>query len=377
MDTAAYSTWIEVDLEAIRNNLHELRRISGVKVMAVVKANGYGHGIVETARAAEQGGAAWLGVARIEEALALRAAQIASPILVLGYTAPLRAREAALNGISLAVYDPDLAAAYSAEGMKVARRICVHAKFDTGMGRLGAFPEEGLDFIQRLMKLPGIELEGMFTHFARSDEPEFETTHWQISRFQALVGQLSQAGLRPPLVHAANSAAALYFPEARYDLVRCGIAIYGLDPSAQTPLPNTFRTALTWKAHLASVKVLPENHGVGYSYRYVTQHSERIGTVAVGYADGFRRRVGNFALVGGKRVKVAGGVCMDQMMLQLDDVPEARAGDEVVLIGQQGDQVIRAEEIGGAWNSVNYDVVCGLQARVPRLYLNQDDGAVL
>ncbi len=370
MDTAAYSTWLEIDLEAIRANLRELRRISGVKVMAVVKANGYGHGIVEAGQAALQGGANWLGVARIEEALALRAALITQPILVLGYTSPLRAGEAAVNGISLAVYDLDLAQAYSSAAFNLGRLIRVHAKLDSGMGRLGNFPEEGLPFIQRLNELPGLELEGMFTHFARSDEPELETTAWQNSRFCTLVAELSRRGLRPPLVHAANSAAALYFPDTRYDLVRCGISIYGLHPSSGAPLPETFRPALTWKAHLTSVKFLPENHGVGYSYRYTTHQRERIGVVSVGYADGFRRRVGNFALVGGQRVKCAGGVCMDQIMLQLEDVPDAKIGDEVVLIGRQGSQTITAEEIGDEWGTVNYDVVCGLEARVPRLYLN-------
>jgi alanine racemase len=376
MDTSAYSTWLEIDCDAIRTNLRELRRISGRPVMAVVKANGYGHGIVEAGRAALQGGASWLGVARIEEALVLRAARLTCPILVLGYTSPLRAGEAAVNGVSLAVYDPDLAAAYSDVALKLGRRIRVHAKFDSGMGRLGVFPEDGVAFIRQLAGLPALEVEGMFTHFARSDEPGLVTTAWQNERFAALVNALGQCGLRPPLVHASNSAAALYFPETHYDLVRCGIAIYGLHPSAEAPLPETFRPALTWKAHLSSVKLLPPEHGVGYSYRYTTHKQERIGAVAVGYADGLRRRVGNFALVGGKRVRLAGGVCMDQIMLQLDEVPEAKIGDEVVLLGRQGEALITAEEIAREWGTVNYDVVCGLQARVPRIYMNGMDETV-
>ncbi len=373
MDTAALSNWLEIDLDAIRSNVRELGRISGVKVMAIVKANGYGHGIVKAGVAALQGGADWLGVARIEEALVLRAAGVTHPLLVLGYTSPLRAAEAALQEISLAVYDLELAEAYGGIAKKMGRQIKIHAKFDSGMGRLGVFPEDGLAFMQNLVRIAGLEIEGMFTHFARSDEPDVATTDWQIQRFQSLVGQLAPIGLRPPLVHAANSAAALYFPEARFDMVRCGIAIYGLQPSAEAPLPDAFRPALSWKAHLSSVKYLPANHGIGYSYRYTTQAREKIGVVPAGYADGFRRRVGNFALVGGKRVKLAGGVCMDQIMLRLDDVPEARFGDEVVLIGRQGDETITAEEIGREWGTVNYDVVCGLQARVPRLYLHERD----
>ncbi len=375
MNTAAYSTWLEIDLSAIRQNVGELCRISGVTVMAVVKANGYGHGMVEVGRAALQGGAGWLGVARIEEALALRAAGITQPVLVLGYTPAERSAEAALQDIHLAVFDVDLAEAYSAEMVRLGTRLRVHAKFDSGMGRLGVFPEEGLPFARRLAGLPGLEVEGAFTHFARADEPAAETTDWQIGRFAQLIDELEQAGLRPPVVHAANSAAALYFPAARFDLVRSGIAIYGLDPSAEAPLPASFRPALTWKAHLTGVKTLPAHHGVGYAYRYTTRTTERIGTVAVGYADGLRRRVGNFALLRGRQVPLAGGVCMDQIMLQLDEIPEARAGDEVVLIGRQGDAVIRAEDWGREWNTVNYDVVCGLQARVPRIYLNRWDEA--
>ena len=371
MDTAALSNWLEIDLDAIRGNVRTLRRISGGKLMAVVKANGYGHGIVEAGVAALQGGADWLGVARIEEALGLRAAGVTHPLLVLGYTSPLRAAEAVLQEISLAVYDLDFAESYARIAQNLKRRLKIHAKFDSGMGRLGVFPEVGLAFMQTLARTDGLEVEGMFTHFARSDEPEAATTDWQIQRFQNLVDQLSQVGLRPPLVHAANSAAALYFPQARYDMVRSGIAIYGLQPSAEAPLPDTFRPALSWKAHLSSVKFLPANHGIGYGYRYTTQAQERIGVVPAGYADGFRRRVGNFALVGGKRVRLAGGVCMDQIMLQLDEVPEARCGDEVVLIGRQGDETITAEEIGREWGTVNYDVVCGLQARVPRLYFHE------
>lgn len=373
MNTEAYSTWLEIDLDAIRKNVFELRRICGNKVMAVVKANGYGHGMVEVARAALSGGASWLGVARLEEALDLRAAGINANILVLGYTAPLRVVEAAENQISLAIYDRKLAQEYSARVMSAGYQLAVHAKFDSGMGRLGYFPEDGMSFMRDLTSLPGLVVEGVFTHFARSDEPEKETTAWQNKRFAALVAALAEAGLRPPLVHAANSAAALYFPEGRYDMVRCGISIYGLHPSSEAPLPASFRPALSWKARLSSVKILPPSHGVGYNYRYKTQGHERIGAVAVGYADGLRRRLGNFVLVGGKRITVVGGICMDQIMLQLDKVPNAQIGDEVVLIGRQGEQVITAEELGREWGTVNYDVVCGLQARVPRIYQNGDE----
>lgn len=364
------TTWLEIDLGAIRSNIHQLQKITQKPIMAIVKANGYGHGLVESARAAQQAGCGWCGVARIEEALALRQAGLTLNILVLGYTAPPCAAEAAAHRISLAVYDLDVAQAYAAKASAGGTELRVHAKFDSGMARLGVFPEDGLPFMQQLHAIQGLSVEGMFTHFARSDEPERTTTAWQNGRFSALVKALTAAGLRPPLVHAANSAAALYFPEAYYDMVRCGISIYGLHPSAsEARLPEGFIPALTWKARLSSVKIIPAHHGVGYAYRYTTQKEERIGVVTAGYADGMRRRHEiNAALVGGRRVPVVGGVCMDQIMLQLDTLPNARIGDEVVLIGRQGEATLAAEDLAQAWGTVNYDVVCGLTARVPRIY---------
>lgn len=364
----SFSTWLEIDLDAIRKNVQYLRTQTGAVVMAIVKANAYGHGLVEVARAASSAGAAWLGVARIDEALALRRAEINTPILVMGDTAPERVPEAVANHISLGLHFPEMIPAYAAQARSTGQPLCVHAKLDSGMGRLGVFPEEGMGFLYAILEHPEIKLEGMYTHFARADEPEQDTTRWQLERFTRLVHEVEAAGIRPALIHAANSAAALYFPGARFDMVRPGIAIYGLQPSSEAPLTDNFRPALTWKARLASIKELPENYGIGYGHRYTTSKQERIGVIQVGYADGLRRRLGNIVLVGGKRVPVVGGVCMDQCMISLDSVPTAKIGDEVVLIGSQGNARISAEEIGQAWGSVNYDVVCGLSARVTRIY---------
>lgn len=370
MDINACSTWIEVDLGAIRQNVSLLRQITGITIMAVVKANAYGHGLVDTARAALAGGAGWCGVARLEEALTLRQAGIQAPILVTGYTAEDRLAEAVGSNVSLTVYAPEQAEIFSKAAQSFKGGLKVHAKIDTSMGRLGVFPEDGLQFIRQLNRLPGMQVEGVFTHFASADEPRNPSTDVAIDRFQRLLDELNAANLCPPLVHAGNSATALYYPRARFDLVRCGISIYGLHPSAEALLPEGFRAALAWKARLTSKKTLPPGHGVGYNARYVTTRHESIGTVSVGYADGFRRRLGNFTLVNGQRAPVVGGVCMDQCMLQLDQVPEARIGDEVVLIGPQKDAFITAEEVAAAWGTVNYDVVCGLAARVPRFYLD-------
>jgi alanine racemase len=369
MPSPAYSTWLEIDLSAIQNNIRQIAAAAGSPVMAVVKANGYGHGMVEVARAALEAGACGLGVARIDEALQLRQSGITQPVLVMGYCSPERAAEAAAQNIALTIYDFDLAKEYSAAAARAANTLRLHIKVDTGMGRLGVFPVDALEFTSYLNTLPNLGIEGIFTHFARADEPSLAETDLQIDRFLSVLSALSASGIRPRQVHAANSAGALNYPRAAFDFVRAGIAIYGLHPSPTSALSSSFRPALSWKAALASVKELPAGHGVGYTHRYITTQAERIGVLPVGYADGLRRQVGvNFALVGGVRVPVVGGVCMDQSMLKLDSVPSARAGDEVVLIGRQASESITAEEIGAAWGTINYEVVCALAARIARLY---------
>lgn len=368
MNKNDYTTWLEIDLGAIKNNIRQLLNITGVPVMAVIKANGYGHGMVEVARAAEEAGSSWCGVARFEEALALRQAGIKTGILVLGFTPPDRIPEALRHNISLAVFNPDVAAAYAARALSYNTPLKVHVKFDSGMGRLGLFPEDGLGILKQFSALKGIEVEGIFTHLARADEPLVDTTEQQLERFTALVQSIEQQGLRPRWVHAANSAAALYFSQARFDLVRCGVAIYGLHPSSKAPLPPGFRPALSLKTRLISVKTLPAHHGVSYGHHYYTHDAERIGVVPIGYGDGFRRRLGAEALIRGRRVAVRGITCMDLCMISLDEVPDAEVGDEVVLIGCQGEAAITAEDLAQEWNTINYEVVCGLSARLPRFY---------
>jgi alanine racemase len=371
METGALSTWLEIDLNAIRHNVTRLRQITGRNVMAVVKANGYGHGLAPAAQAAVQAGATWLGVARIEEALTLRRVGLVVGILVLGYVNPGAIHAAVTHNISVNLYDQQLVDEYSRQLAGQTGKLRVHVKLDTGMGRLGIRPEDAVGFFKDLVSHPELAPEGLFTHFARSDEPLVQKTRQQLDRFEAARQALASASLLPPLVHAANSAAALYFPDAYYDLVRSGIAIYGLHPSPDAPLPADFRPALTWKARLTSVKTLPAGHSVSYGTSYTTTRpSERIGAIGVGYADGFRRQVRQEVLLHGKRVPVIGRICMDQSMLQIDSLPNARPGDEVVLIGQQGRDRITIEEIASRWNTNNYEMTCGLAHRLPRLYFD-------
>jgi alanine racemase len=247
-------------------------------------------------------------------------------------------------------------------------RLCIHVKVETGMGRLGIDASQAPDFIRWLNAQAGLRVEGIFTHFARADEPQASSTQQQIERFNNMIASWRVTNGSTPLIHASNSAGALNFPGARYDLVRIGNAIYGLHPSPETPLPAGFRPALTWKAHLVSIKQLPPGHDISYGSIYTTRSTERIGVIPVGYADGYRRVDNQQVLVNGSRVPVVGRVCMDQCMLQLDGVPQAHIGDEVVLLGSQGQDQITAEELGNRWGTINYEVVCGLADRLPRLY---------
>jgi alanine racemase len=371
MNTDAYSIWLEINLGSIRRNIQRIAQITQKPVMAVVKANAYGHGLFEVAKAAEKAGIARLCVARLEEAVALRDSGIQAPILVLGYTSPLDVPKAMQRNISLALFNAELAPQYEEAARHFIGKLNVHIKVDTGMGRLGIFPENAVDFVAQVSKMDSINIEGLFTHFASADEPLKSTTDDQIGRFDRVLDELASIGIRPAIIHADNSAGSLYYAKARYDAVRPGNAIYGLNPSSEAPLPEGFEPALAWKTRLTSVKILPPGSGVSYNHRYITSGNERIGTSAVGYADGLRRKLDNVALVNGHRVKQVGIVCMDQTMWQLDSVPDAKVGDEVVLIGQQGNERITAEEVAASWDTINYEVVCGLSARVPRYYFDE------
>ena len=368
MENQAYSTWLEIDLDAIKNNIALVKKQTGTQVMAIVKANGYGHGALGVAKAAERAGAKWCGVARIEEALNLRASGINTQIMVLGYTPPEMIPEAIENDIHVAIYDTLMAKSFAAFAKNMQKKLRAHLKVETGMGRLGMMPAQVMDFVADFLHHPAIILDGIFTHFARADEPEANSVPQQLLVFSQVLTDLRRVGFSPEVVHAANSAAIFNYPEAHFDLVRPGIAIYGLTPSPKLSLPDNFQPALTWKARLTSVRTLPAGHGVSYGANYVTSKEERIGVIPVGYGDGFRRVPGQQAIVRGKRVAIVGSICMDQCMLQLDSVPEAVPGDEVVLLGKQGAQQITADDLATRWGTLNYEVVCGLADRLPRIY---------
>ncbi len=362
-------TWVETDLGAIRHNARRLRELAGgAALMAVVKANAYGHGAVGVARAAAEAGADWLGVARLGEGLELRASGIGLPILVLGYVLPGQAAEAVSAGLTLTVYDIETARAYGARARAMGRRARVHVKVDSGMGRLGALAADAPALVAALHEIEGLDVDGLFTHFAASDLRDQTSTVAQIRALDGALEALDAAGLRPPVVHAANSAAVLLQPGARYSMVRSGILLYGLDPSDEVVAPTALRPALSWKTRVAQVKVLPPGHGVSYGPEYRTTTRETLAVLPVGYADGWRRvpKNVNEVLIGGRRAPIRGRVCMDQCVAGISHVPGVRVGDEVVLIGAQGEERISAEDVAARWGTINYDVTSGIMARVER-----------
>jgi alanine racemase len=367
----ARPTWVEVDLEAVAYNVQQVKEIIGseVQVLAVLKADAYGHGAITVARTALNNGASFCGVASVNEAVRMREGGVDAPILVLGYTPAWLAKQAILHDITLTLYDADVARAFSRAATDLRRTARIHIKVDTGMGRLGLLPDQVVLFIQEIRDLPGLDLEGIFTHFSVADDESLKYTRWQLDRFLKVLGQLAGIGITFRLVHCANSAALLRLPESRFNMVRLGLAMYGLQPSPHVSLPPGFQPALTWKTSIAQVKTLPPGSYVSYGNTYQTQGDETIAVIPVGYADGFRRAPTRWqsVLVRGQRAPIVGQVCMDQTMISVNHIPNVRVGDEVVLIGHQDGDEITAEEVADWLGTINYEVVSGILARVPRV----------
>ena len=373
-------TVAEVDLEAVRHNVRLLRKIvSPAAVCAVVKANGYGHGALEASVAALEAGATSLAVALVEEGVALREEGITARIIVLSEP-PLDAMEAALqHDLEPAVYTLDgiqeaLRAVLRAPGAPVWP---VHLKVDTGMHRVGCSPDEALGLARAIHRRPELVLGSVFTHGAVEDEPDNDFTRRQLAVFDEIVGLIGAEQIPVPFTHMANSAGAIAHPAARHDLVRCGIAIYGLAPSpavdALVPEPG-LRPAMTLRSQVSFVKVVAAGEGVSYGLRHTFDQDTVVATVPIGYADGVRRNLGlagGEVLIGGRRRPVVGVVTMDQLMVACDDT--VHVGDDVVLIGDQGDERVTATEWADRLGTISYEIVCGISARVPRVYPGEDE----
>jgi alanine racemase len=370
--------WAEVDLDAIAHNAKVLSDLSAPAVLcAVVKGWGYGHGIVRAATAAVTGGAKWLGVALVSEAMDLRAGRLTEPVLVLAEP-PLRqlVEVARLDGVRPTLYTAEAIAA-AAKAVRDAGRTAplpVHLKVDTGMHRVGAAPEAARHLAELITTAEELDLEGLWTHLAASEDPAHDDyTAAQLEAFEAVRAQLRAAGIEPPIVHAANSGAVLAHSEARYDLVRCGIAVYGIPPRPRMPRGDELRAAMSLKARVSYVKRVKAGEPISYGLHHVCDKPTVVATVPIGYYDGVPRRlglVGGEVLIGGRRRPILGAVTMDQLMVGCGDDDSVRVRDEVVLFGEQDGDSISAWDWAERLDTIAYEIVCGISInRVPRRYV--------
>ena len=367
-------TWAEIDLDAIAFNVRAFQRHVGerVKVIAVVKANAYGHGAVPVARAALQAGAAMLAVHRAIEGVELRKAGIAAPILVMGYTPASGAPLVAEWQLTPSLITLEFAQALAQSARDLGTTIPVHVKVDTGMSRFGLMPPEVVAFLLALRQLPGVALEGLFTHFATADWADQGEARRQLAVFKDLLAAAAGAGIDIPLVHAANSAATMRLPEAHFNAVRPGISMYGMDASSEWPPVFEIRPALALKSRVCRLRDLPAGAGIGYSRTYITPRPMRVALVPVGYGDGYHRVLSNqgVVLVRGQRAALLGRVSMDQIVVDVSHIPDVQMEDEVVLVGAQGQERLRAEEVARLAGTINYEVTTSLLPRVVRAYLS-------
>ncbi len=363
----------EINLQNFSQNFQTIKQFVGspVKIMAVVKANAYGHGITEIARRVEKLGGDYLGVSCLYEARLIREAGVHTPILLLGYTDSNSAKEAVQLNLALNVMDEEVLKALNEEAGKQNRKATVHVKIDTGMHRLGLSPDEALQFISRIEEYKNTVLEGVFTHFASADEKNLDFTYHQLDIFNQFLKNLNEKNIHPPLIHAANSAALLRAPQAHFNMVRPGKLLFlPIHIENFTP-PFATLPVLTLKTIIAQIRTIIPGETVGYGQTFTAQRQTKVATLPVGYADGFRRSPYNWqtVLVRGKEATVIGRVSMDQASIDITDIPDAQTGDEVVLIGRQNEKELSAYEVAERLKTVDYEVICALHERISRVYL--------
>ncbi len=378
--TCSEVNWAEINLDAIAANARALKAWVGdsVELMAVVKANAYGFGAVQVARTVLRHGASRLAVARVVEGVALRQAGIEAPILIIGYVPPQCVETIVRYRLTAAIGDMGFAEALSAGAARAGvGRIPVHIKIDTGLGRFGLLPGEAAEFVQQVARLPGLEIEGMYTHFAISDDPDKSYTLKQHEFFVDTAQRVRALGIPVPLLHEANSGGTLSVRDAHANMVRCGISLYGMAPAPGFPLPIPLQPALSVHCRVGRVAVLPAGSAISYGCTYVTPRPTRVALVLMGYGCGYRRGLSNkgAALIHGVRCPIVGRVCMDQFIVNADAVPDVVVGDEAVVIGRQGDEEITAEELGVLLDTNTYEIPTGIMPRVTRIYLQ--DGKVV
>ncbi|MFA6142874.1 MAG: alanine racemase [Candidatus Omnitrophota bacterium] len=364
-------TWAEIDMRAIAHNYRQVRKLVGksTNIMVVVKANAYGHGTVEISAVLEKLGVNYLGVATTDEAVRLRDHGIRTPILVLGSVLPEEVKVLIEKNITLTLCESNILDEIKKEAFSCGAKAKVHIKIDTGMGRIGIWHEEALNFVKNLAQEKDIVIEGIYTHFSSAGRDDF-FTNYQIEAFEKLLKQLEEFDVRIPLRHAANSIATVDFKRSHLSLVRPGLIIYGMYPKYTFPKLIKLKPAMSLKTKIVYIKDTPPGRSISYGRTHVTQKQTKIATLPIGYADGYARNLSNRAevLIRGKYAHVVGKVTMDQTMIDIGHIKNVSVGDEVVLIGKQGRNEIRAEKLARLAGTIAYEFICGISNRVPRVY---------
>ncbi|HDX9588547.1 TPA: alanine racemase [Bacillus pseudomycoides] len=371
-------TIVEINLDAVKHNVREFKKRvndENIAMMAAVKANGYGHGAVEVAKATIGAGVSHLAVAFIDEGIELREAGVTVPILILGYTPEDAVEDAIEYDIMMTVYRIEDLKNIDRIAEHLQKKARIQMKIDTGMSRIGLQEEEVVPFLQELQKMQHVEVEGIFTHYSTADEVDKTYTLMQKDLFEKAVNIAKDMGIHLPLIHSSNSAGTMELNNEFQNMVRAGIGIYGMYPSNEVDHKTvTLQPILTLKSKVAHVKQAKQGSGVSYGNTYVATGEEWIATIPIGYADGFSRQLSSkgYALINGMRVPIIGRVCMDQLMLDVTKAMPVHVGDEVVLYGKQGNEEIAVEEIADMLGTINYEVTCMLDRRIPRIYKEND-----
>lgn len=387
MNIGYRSTWVEVDLSALEFNYHQVKRIVGkkTKIMAVVKCDAYGHGLLPIARRLAKLNVEYLGVASIDEAIALRNNRITSPIVILGNIFEQDIELVLQYNLTQTISDYQLAQRLNQKAKRTGKVIKVHINVDTGMGRLGILYKEAKAFLKQISVLSNLKIEGLFTHFPNADcDPEF--THYQIESFNQLISDIKRMGIQIPLLHTANSMAILGYPQSHFNLVRPGLMLYGIYPkpgldinlvrkgsSKESGLSKgvKLKPVLSLKSRIVYSKRMPPGMGISYGHTYITKKRTTVAVLPIGYGDGYPRNLSNRAdvLLKGRRFRISGTISMDQIMVDVGD-SRVTLGDEVVLIGRQKNSQISAEELARLAGTIPYEIVCGIGSRIPRVYIN-------
>lgn len=370
--------WAEINLDNIAHNTREIKKSVNVRtdILGVVKADAYGHGAFEVVKTLLDNGVSSLAVSMLDEAIQLRLRGVEVPILILSYTDPVRVDEIIKYNVTQTVFSQDLAIALSDRAVKMGHKVKIHIKIDTGMTRVGFMPGySAIKNVVEISKLPGIIIEGLFTHFASADEQDRSYTYVQFEMFMSIIAELQRIGIHIPIKHVSNSAAIMDFPEMHLDMVRPGIILYGLYPSQCVDKKRiNLKPAMSLKANIILVKNVEKDTFISYGRKYRTCRDSKIATIPIGYADGYSRLLTGKALVliNGEFAPVVGTICMDQCMVDVTDLrKQAQPGDEVVLFGRQGDKEITVEEVASLIGTINYETISLVGKRIPRVYLHE------